>query len=137
VVKTAIEYYMKKLIWLEIGILSCGWLSSIFFILYAQGIFESAHKLNPSDIAIGIPALIFAIPYVLVAWLYKKFDRFSTFLLISSLIIVGVTINAFYSIYIASPAEDAGCIFIIVFIGQMLCVVLLAVIIFIINKLLK
>ena len=125
---------MKKLFWFEIGILSLGWLSSIFFMLYAQGIFDSTHQWDISDIFIGIPAVLFAMPNLLILWLCKNFERFFTLIFLSSLFMVGISINAFYSVYFPNPAPAGGWIFIMVFVGQLIIAIVLLLIILILRK---
>jgi hypothetical protein len=127
---------MKNLFRLELVLLSLGWISSIFFMLYAQGMFDPKHDWSGLDLlGMGILTLELSVPYLVTAWLYRKFERFALLLLIGSLIMIGWAIYGYYSTYFAHPIPDgAGWVFMIVPFFQMIFVALLFCMVFIAGK---
>ena len=121
----------------EMVVLFLGWLSSLFFFFYSEGIFNLSHQWSSYDFGFLVYAALFAVPYVLAGlscWLLR---RFSLLFFVGSVTLVVVSTWAYYSAYFPRPDPDAGWVILMVPAVQIFLVCIFSSVIFILGRLAK
>jgi len=128
---------MSKFCLAEVATLVIGWVSSLLFLVYSQGFFDSAN----TDLLLNDEVLRFAgvlaFPYVLTffcCWLSHRFVK--AFLLLSVLLTIGSTV-AYYVFFVTRRPLEGGWIFLAVPLTQTMIAVAFSLVVFLIGLIFK
>ncbi len=128
---------MSKFCLAEVATLVIGWLSSMLFLLFSQGVFYSAQPMSLLNGEFRQFAAILAVPYVvtfLCCWLSQRFVK--PFLLLSLLLTIGSTC-VYYGFFVTMRPYEGGWIFLMVPLAQMTIAVPFSLVIFVISLISK
>jgi len=125
---------MNNLLRAEMVVLFLGWLSSLLFLFYSEGIFDLSHQWSSSDIDFLVLALVFAVPYALAGLFCWQFKRFSVLFLIGSVVMIIASTGAYCSAYFPQPYPGAEWMFFLVPAGQFFSVCVFSAIVFILER---
>jgi hypothetical protein len=125
----------RMLLNFEFVVLAFGWLWSVFFFLYAEGVFHSSYQWTGYEFGFVIYFAMLAIPYLILGlfcWLQR---RFAGLFLLASTGMIACSCYLYYNAYILHPQEGSEWVFMAVPILQTAFSVVLGLFIYGLSKL--